>query len=152
MSIGVAVLGTITLAAAWFWFRPDRLVVDDVVRDAAPARRTTLVATGQLRSLDHHTSGTVEVLQTGDGLVVRLLGLDTSNGPDLYLYLSTNPAGGPEAAFDDDGHVDLGRLRGNRGDANYPLPSGLDPTPLRSVVIWCDRFDSAFGAADLAAA
>ena len=36
------------------------------------------------------------------------------------------------------------------GNQNYELPSGTDLTRFRSVVIWCDRFNSAFGAAPLA--
>jgi len=48
--------------------------------------------------------------------------------------------------------VNLGRLKGNQGDQNYPLPADVDLGRFASVVIWCDRFDSAFGAADLAAA
>ena len=79
---------------------------------------------------------------------MRLEGLDTSNGPDLYVYLTANPADGEEAAFDDD-YLDLGRLKGNQGDQNYDVPADLDLTHHSTVVIWCDRFDSAFGAADL---
>jgi electron transfer DM13 len=56
---------------------------------------------------------------------------------------------GPEQAFDDD-YLDLGRLQGNIGSQNYELPSDADLTRYRSVVIWCDRFNSAFGAAPLA--
>jgi hypothetical protein len=93
----------------------------------------------------------VRVLAVGGGRrVVRLEDLDTSNGPDLYLYLSANRADGPEGAFDDD-YVSLGRLKGNQGDQNYDVPAGVDLSKLGTVVIWCDRFDSAFGAADLTA-
>jgi hypothetical protein len=31
------------------------------------------------------------------------------------------------------------------------VPEDVDPGAYASVVIWCDRFDSAFGAADLLA-
>jgi hypothetical protein len=55
-----------------------------------------------------------------------------------------------EAAFDDD-YLNLGRLKGNQGDQNHELPADVDLARFRSVVVWCDRFDSAFGAADLAA-
>jgi hypothetical protein len=103
-------------------------------------------------TLDHSTSGVVRVLDLADGTrLVRLEGLDTSNGPDLYLYLTANPAGGDEGAFDDD-YVNLGRLKGNVGDQNYELPDGTDLARFSSVVIWCDRFDSAFGAAELTTA
>ncbi|MBA3289076.1 MAG: DM13 domain-containing protein [Acidimicrobiia bacterium] len=79
---------------------------------------------------------------------VRLQDLDTSNGPDLFVYLSTNPPDGPEGQFDDD-YVNLGRLEGNLGSSNYVIPPGTDLTRYASVVIWCDRFNSAFGAASL---
>lgn len=105
---------------------------------------------GTFISRDHGTSGTVRVLALDDGRrIVRLEDLRTDNGPDLYLYLSPNTADGAEGAFDD-GHLNLGRLKGNLGDQNYDIPAGADLDKYRSVVIWCDRFDSAFGAADLA--
>ena len=106
-------------------------------------------ATVTFISRDHGTSGVARVLELADGRrIVRLEGLDTDNGPDLYLYLTANPAAGDEGAFDDD-HVNLGRLKGNQGDQNYDLPTGTDLTRRATVVIWCDRFNSAFGAADL---
>lgn len=52
--------------------------------------------------------------------------------------------------FDDGRYVDLGRLkgnRGNRGNQNYPLPADVDWSAYTSVSIWCDRFDVSFGAA-----
>jgi Electron transfer DM13 len=101
-------------------------------------------------SLDHGTSGRLVLLEgEGGQRFVRFEDLDTSNGPDLKVYLSTNPVDGPEQAFDDD-YLDLGRLQGNIGSQNYELPSDADLTRFRSVVIWCDRFNSAFGAAPLA--
>ena len=107
------------------------------------------MARGEFVSLDHGTSGVARVLELADGRrIVRLEGLDTDNGPDLYLYLGTNPADGDEGAFDDD-YVNLGRLKGNQGDQNYDLPDGTDLARYATVVIWCDRFDSAFGAADI---
>ena len=64
------------------------------------------------------------------------------------MYLSTNPPDGPEGEFDDD-YVNLGRLEGNLGSSNYVIPVGTDLSRYASVVIWCDRFNSAFGAAPL---
>jgi hypothetical protein len=102
--------------------------------------------TGSFVSLDHTTTGTARVLALADGRrFVRLEGFETENGPDLFVYLTTNPAAGPEGAFDDD-YANLGRLAGNIGDQNYGLPSDIEPARYASVVIWCDRFDSAFGA------
>ena len=103
----------------------------------------------QLISLDHGTSGTVSVLVGLDGTrFLRFEGLDTDNGPDLKVYLSANPHTGPEQAFDDVA-VDLGRLTANKGDQNYVIGGDVDLSVFNSVVIWCDRFNSAFGAAPL---
>ena len=114
---------------------------------------TTLAPTmpvgGEFGAIDHSTTGTALLLQDPSGAVfVRLEALDTSNGPDLFVYLSSNPPDGPEGAFDDD-YLDLGRLQGNVGSSNYAVPAGTDLSRYASVVIWCDRFDSAFGAAPL---
>jgi hypothetical protein len=104
---------------------------------------------GEFISIDHGTTGTVVLLQDATGAVfVRLESLDTSNGPDLFVYLSTNPPDGEEGVFDDD-FVNLGRLAGNVGSSNYVVPPGTDLSRYASVVIWCDRFNSAFGAAPL---
>ena len=137
----------VVVAFVLFWFQPQKLVIDESVDEAAPV--SAEVVGGTFVSLDHATAGTVRVLDDGGGRrVVRLEGLATDNGPDLYLYLSTNPTDGEEQAFDDD-FVSLGRLKGNQGDQNYELPAGVDLDRYSSVVIWCDRFNSAFGAAGL---
>ncbi len=162
------------------WFQPHKLFIDDRVDQAVPTAGPTTtaaeevessgavsqepgttttvpavpvgLATGTFVGLDHATEGTVRILELADGQrFVRLEGFETDNGPDLFVYLSTNPGTGDEGAFDDSYH-NLGRLQGNIGDQNYALPADLDPTAFASVVIWCDRFDSAFGAADLVAA
>jgi hypothetical protein len=104
---------------------------------------------GTFIGIDHGTTGTAVLLEDATGArFVRLQDLDTTNGPDLFVYLSTNPPDGPEGAFDDD-HLNLGRLLGNLGSSNYLVPAGTDLTRYASVVIWCDRFNSAFGAAPL---
>jgi hypothetical protein len=166
----------VLVAIVLFWFQPHKLFVDDRVDEAIPVVTTDSVATsapaandaeappttvgstepselarGEFVSLDHGTSGVARVLELADGSrIVRLEGLDTSNGPDLYLYLTANPAAGAEDAFDEE-YLSLGRLKGNQGDQNYDLPADADLASLATVVIWCDRFDSAFGAAELVA-
>jgi hypothetical protein len=88
-------------------------------------------------------------LDVGDGTrFPRLEDLRTSNGPDLFVYLSVTPAGGPRGAFDDD-FVSLGRLKANQGSQNYVIPASVDLQRYRSVAVWCRRFTSAFGAAPL---
>jgi len=145
-ALAVGTLGAATAGFVLVWFQPQKLWIDEHVDEAPPAASATL-ASGTFVSLDHGTRGRVRILERADGTrVLRLEDLETSNGPDLYVYLSPNPADGGEGAFDDD-PLDLGRLEGNVGDQNHTLPAGVDLSRYRSVVIWCDRFDSAFGAA-----
>jgi hypothetical protein len=163
----VVALGAFVLV----WFQPQKLFYDHEVSEAlpsvaapsadaqggagttappsAPAEPVDLAA-GTFVSREHHTTGTARVVRLPDGqVIVRLEGFETSNGPALFVYLSQNPADGSRAAFDDE-FVDLGALKGNIGDQNYVVPDGVDATAYTSVVIWCDRFNAVFGAADLA--
>jgi hypothetical protein len=51
--------------------------------------------------------------------------------------------------FDDGTWVELGRLKGNRGDQAYDIPNDLDLNQFSSVSIWRRRFAVSFGAAPL---
>ena len=158
VSGAVVAIGVVAVVA--IWFQPQKLWIDERVDEALPTAPTTPtagssatpaeLATGEFASIDHATSGVTRVLRLEDGMrIVRLEGFATENGPDLFVYLSSNAADGAEEAFDDD-IVNLGRLKGNQGDQNYDLPADVDLDRFRSVVIWCDRFNAAFGAAPLA--
>jgi Electron transfer DM13 len=45
--------------------------------------------------------------------------------------------------------VELGSLKGNRGDQNYDLPAGADLEKYQAVAIYCERFHAIFGVAKL---
>lgn len=107
------------------------------------------VASGMFRSLEHATTGTASLVRLPDGRhSVQFAGLDTSDGPDLYVYLSDKPSGSAESAFGS-GFTSLGKLKGNRGDQVYEIPAGADLASVKSVVIWCQRFSAGFGVAPL---
>ncbi|MEV5314031.1 DM13 domain-containing protein [Streptomyces sp. NPDC052610] len=147
-----------------YWFQPWKLWQDETVQEALPGTSTapaaqaapTTVADGDLISHEHTTSGTVKLIRLADGShVVRLENLDTSNGPDLRVWLTDAPVKEGRAGwhvFDNGTHVSLGTLKGNKGSQNYPVPEDIDPSRYRSVTIWCDRFDVSFGAAELTGA
>ncbi|MET7711363.1 DM13 domain-containing protein [Streptomyces sp. NPDC005407] len=173
--VAALVVGTAVAGVGLYWFQPWKLWVDETVRDALPAATATpdaaepaagaktpipsgprTLASGELISHEHRTSGSVKVLQLADGTrTLRLEGLDTSNGPDLRVWITDAPVKEGTAGwrvFDDGKYVSLGKLKGNKGDQNYTLPAGLDLNRYTSVSIWCDRFDVSFGAASLARA
>ncbi|MCT4357531.1 DM13 domain-containing protein [Streptomyces sp. Je 1-79] len=123
--------------------------------DPSPASGPRTLAQGTLISHEHSTTGTAKLIRLADGsLTLRLEDLDTSNGPDLRVWLTDAPVKEGVAGwrvFDDGRYISLGKLKGNKGDQNYPLPPGTDPSAFTSVTIWCDRFDVSFGAAGLTA-
>lgn len=112
-----------------------------------------VVAAGEFVSHEHETSGTARVISLPDGSrVLRLVELDTSNGPALHVWITDAPVlPGNDGwfVFDDGEHVDLGSLKGNLGSQNYPIPPSVDLAALHSVSIWCERFRVSFGAAEL---
>jgi len=90
----------------------------------------------------HDAQGIAKVIPIeGGGNVLRLEDLEVTNGPDLYVYLSTD-----ESSSD---FVNLGRLKANIGNLNYPIPAGTDMTKYDTVLIWCRAFSVLFGSAEL---
>jgi len=110
------------------------------------------LATGRFHSNAHPTRGTATVLEVGPGRrVLRLTGFSTSNGPDVRVVLVAAPDVPDDATVRRAGYVQLGKLKGTRGDQNYDIPASLDLTRHRTVTIWCERFRVNFGSAPLTA-
>jgi hypothetical protein len=129
--------------AGGYWFTPWKLFTNTTVHETL-STPDAVVATGAFVSHEHPTSGTAQVVRAADGSHrLELVGLSTSDGPDLRVWLSDRPATA------DGRHVELGRLKGNRGDQAYPIPAGTDLAAYRTVTIWCIRFSVSFGAATL---
>jgi hypothetical protein len=90
----------------------------------------------------HKAQGVAKVINLADGKTfLRLENLKTTNGPDLYVYLSTGK--------DVSDIVNLGRLKGNIGNQNYEIPTGTDLAKYNTVLIWCKAFSTLFGSAKL---
>ncbi|MDP1879231.1 MAG: DM13 domain-containing protein [Actinomycetota bacterium] len=182
--VPTALLLVAVVGVGLYLFQPWRLFVNTTVDEASPlaaspsavsapavvvdattpapeqsesvAAQPKVIATGEFISHEHGTSGTASVIALPDGdRVLRIEGLDTSNGPDLRVWLSDAPViEGRDGwfVFDDGDYADLGELKGNRGNQNYRIPVSVDLEDLTSVTIWCDRFSVSFGAAELVAA
>jgi hypothetical protein len=134
------------------WFGPQYLFLNETADEALPATAADLrtLAEGSLGSLAHETTGTVRLVESADGTrYLRFEDLDSLNGPDLRVYLSSAPADADPGAFDDTLVLDLGELTANRGSFNYEVPADADLSEVRSVSIWCRRFAVGFGVAPL---
>jgi Electron transfer DM13 len=163
-ALRVAVLGTYVVVAgavgAYLGLTTlqDRVVHERVVTAApataagapAPAAGTSApaaveVARGRFRSHEHATTGEAAIVRLADGRrFLTLTSFETSPGPDLRVRLT------PGGSFDGgtDGAVDLGALKGNRGDQQYAIPHRVDAAG-GTVVIWCRAFSAPFGSARL---
>jgi hypothetical protein len=147
-------IAAVAVLTAWYELRPERLVVNQRVHEAMPGTKGGSSAqpleSGTFYSILHPTQGTATIYQMGDGSrLLRLTSFSTSNGPDVHVYMVASDDAKDAATVERAGFVDLGVIKGNIGDQNYVLGSGLDLAKYRAVSIWCKRFNVNFGAAAL---
>ena len=120
----------------------------------APDRAGTalVLSKGTFQGADrfHQGSGEATIYRAPDGShLLRLENFQVTNGPELHVILSPNPA--PESRDDvhQPGYLDLGSLKGNVGNQNYEIPADVDVSALSSVVIYCSPFHVVFSIAPL---
>jgi hypothetical protein len=102
------------------------------------------VASGEFEGTDefHFGSGTASIIEVEPGRYhLRLDDFSVRNGPDLYVYLSTDA--------DDyaDDALEVGLLKATDGSFGYDLPEGFEPAGFRSAIIWCKAFSHLFAVA-----
>lgn len=161
----LVVAAVLLVVAAVVWFEPHKLILEERVNEAVPQALPSepadgskeverdsdpeVLASGPFQNLEHTTLGEAVVLELPNGdRFLRLEDLETSNGPDLRVYLSEVPASDDWRAYGER-YVDLGELKANLGSQNYAIPSDVDLSKYRSAVIWCRRFAVGFGVAPL---
>lgn len=91
---------------------------------------------------NYETTGTLRSVEAEDGTYFRFEEFETTNGPDLFVYL-TKP--GQETTEG----VSLGALKGNIGNQNYLIPEDVNLEEYNTVVIWCRAFSATFGTGEL---
>jgi hypothetical protein len=151
-------VGIVVLAVGWYAFRPDLLFIDKTVSEEFPGgaamasiEKGPMVTTkGNFKSLAHETKGLASIYQLADGKrTLRLTGFETSNGPDVHVYLTAAEVEKGSDAIKQAGFIDLGSMKGNKGDQNYDIPADADLNKFKNVTIWCARFGVNFGQAAL---
>jgi hypothetical protein len=171
----VAVLGTWSLVVVasvvigyWTGFRDHRVDEDVVVArsDAGQQLRAAVlageargdgaanrgshhqpavsIATGRFVGQDGHagTGIATVVAQSRGQRVLTFTRFDVDPGLDVAVYLT------PTTASVDD-RVDLGALKGNIGDQQYPIPPEVDLGKYDSLVLWCRPFTVRIATAEL---
>lgn len=121
-------------------------VSEQVVSAGTPG--ASVIASGSFVEVEHAGEGTATVVTREDGTTwLTLTGFSTDPGPDLLVYLTTDD---PAVDGEIGEFVDLGRLKGNKGDQQYQIPAGTDLSQFAHAVVWCRAFDVAFVTAALA--
>jgi len=105
---------------------------------------------GQFHSVAHETKGLAAVYKLANGThVLRFTNFETSNGPDVNIYLVAANDASDNDTVKNAGFISLGSIKGTKGDQNYELPSNLDLAKYNAVTVWCKRFSVNFGTAPL---
>ncbi len=93
----IIAVGAVGLALAWYAFRPELSFINKTVNEEFPAgavmasidRGPIAVARGSFKSVAHETRGSASIYQLADGKrTLRLTQFETSNGPDVHVYLT----------------------------------------------------------------
>ena len=88
----------------------------------------------------HEAKGKAEVISVGDIAFLRFEDFEVTNGPDLHVYMTKNG--------DVDSGIDLGNLKGSKGNQNYALGE-INADVYNTVVIYCQPFHVYFASAKL---
>jgi hypothetical protein len=116
---------------------------------AAP-RDPVVVSSGRFHPVSHPGTGDAIVYRLEDGShVLRLENLDIFNGPALYVYAVAAKDANDNETVLDASILNLGQLKGNRGNQTYELPAEFDPQKYRAISVWCRRFSVNFATAPL---
>lgn len=179
MITGATVAAVIVVGIALVVFKPWLLFVNTEVNDTIPsvAAVTTpadsghgttesnsssaapsgpvIVSQGEFISHEHTTTGTARIYRLPDGShQLALENLQTSNGPDVRVWLSKGPVIEGTAGWTTAGqhpHLDVAPIKGNLGNQVYELPADFNPEEWPTVDLWCEDFAVSFGAAALSA-
>jgi hypothetical protein len=154
--VRVGTIGTSVVVIAWFYWTSIReTTVNERVATAQPAPavmmssegasetesppRNTLLAEGRVEPLSHDGEGRAQVIELAEGgRVLTLTDFDIDPGPTVVVRL-----------YAGDDFVELGDLKGSRGNQQYDVPENVDLTRYDTVVFWCVPFSQALAEAKL---
>lgn len=152
----IIVVGTILgviAAAAWWAFSPllfnvevhDELpILDQTVNIDTEDHAVESMASGPFPIIEtsgHPASGSLRIIKTHEGSIVRYENYEGTNGPDLKIYLAND--------LEATEYVSLGGAKGNIGNINYAVPSNIDIMDYRYVLTWCEAFGVLFDYAEI---
>lgn len=120
---------------------------DSIIKDTMPSPTNINKKLSSFIDGDssHKVTGDLVLIKDSNSSFLRFENFDSTNGPDLYVVLSSNS----NPAKDGLGkmHI-LEKLKGNKGNQNYSLKD-ISLDEYKSVLIYCKAFSVVFGYASI---
>lgn len=88
-----------------------------------------------------HVTGRIKIYDEAGLLNLALIDFNTSNGPDLHVYLAQEAE---PIHF-----IELGKLKSITGNQVYGIPGNPDFSEYKYVLIHCQQFNHVFGIASI---
>ncbi len=141
---------TIAVAMAQAATSPD-IIIPTEQQGMPTLLNPSVVAGGSFREIDaiHTATGTATIYQLPDNSrLLRLENFKVTNGPTLHIYMTRNatPVESKDIGTD---YIDLGLLQANVGNQNYPVPSEVDLSAYRGLVIYSAPYNVIYSTAEL---
>ena len=131
------------LPLVWYLFSPLFIIIE--LDESLPAvdskSEAVAMLNGDFIPSAHEVSGRALIIDTPEGKVLRFEDFETVNGPDLFIYLSSD--------LNNNDFVNLGEIKATKGNVNYLLPKDIDLKKYNKVVVWCRAFRVLFSYAEL---
>lgn len=109
------------------------VVLNEMTDSSAMQIRTGIFNNGPYGSV----SGEAKILMTGSRYELKLMNFNSSNGPDLRVYLAKEmmPVN----------YIDLGPLKATGGNQVYEIPGMPDLAQYKYALVHCRQFNHLFG-------
>ena len=117
--------------------------VSEELPEVMDKQNMAVLSEGTFQEVDfiHKGVGRAMLIESNGKMILRFEDFEVTNGPDLYVYLAKgeNPTGDLKSLGD---YIDLGLLKGSKGNQNYELP--IYSEGYNTVVVWCKKFGVLF--------
>lgn len=138
--------------AGWWWFRPEKLFVNERVNEAAPfasMKEPEPVYTGKFAG-SGMVQGRATVYKSADGkLELRLTDLVIPQADDLRIVLAGGEQADAKSTVADGQKDELGAVLPAKMEQQFVLAAGTDLWKLSQVLIYHDKSKALVGAARL---
>ena len=132
----------IAIPVAWYLISPAFIVVEvnEEISNENMQEETNILNQAGFVANAHDVKGKALIIDDKGRKILRFEDFETINGPDLFIYLSSDLEAGD--------FISLGEIKGTKGNVNYEIPSNVDLEKYNKVLVWCRAFRVLFSHAE----